>query len=186
MAPTSLLLEHLGRNWTWIALRGALAVLFGIVALLWPGITLAVLVLAWGAYALIDGILAIITAFRVRDFGKPMWPFLVIGALGIAAGILAFMWPGLTALVLLMLIASWAIVTGIFQILAAIRLRKEIDNEWMLGLSGALSVLFGLAMIARPGAGALAVVWIIAFYAIFFGFLLIGVAFKLRRFAVPA
>jgi uncharacterized membrane protein HdeD (DUF308 family) len=181
--PQTALLGYLGREWGWIALRGALAILFGIVALLMPGITLAALVLVWGAYALIDGALALIAAFRVRDSGRPMWPFLVIGILSIGAGILTFMWPGLTALVLLMLIAVWAIFTGIFQIVAAIRLRKEIDNELLLGLSGALSVVFGLLMIARPGAGALAVVWIIGFYAMFFGALLIAVAFKVRRFA---
>ena len=181
--PQTALLGYLGREWGWIALRGALAILFGIIALLLPGITLAALVLVWGAYALIDGVLALVAAFRVRDFGRPMWPFLAIGALSILAGVLTFMWPGLTALVLLMLIAVWAIFTGIFQIIAAIRLRKEIDNELLLGLSGALSVMFGLLMIARPGAGALAVVWIIGFYAMFFGALLIAVAFKVRRFA---
>jgi uncharacterized membrane protein HdeD (DUF308 family) len=183
MAPTTLLLEHLGRHWAWIAIRGALAVLFGIIALLWPGITLAALVLVWGAYALVDGVVALVTAFKVRDFGRPMWPFLMVGGLSIAAGVLTFIWPGLTALALLLLIAVWAVLTGIFQIVAAIRLRKEINNEWMLGLSGALSVAFGLLMIASPGAGALAVVWVIAFYAIFFGILLIAVGFKVRRFA---
>jgi uncharacterized membrane protein HdeD (DUF308 family) len=181
--PPPALLAYLGREWGWIALRGVLAVLFGIIALMMPGVTLAALVLVWGAYALADGAVALVTAFRVRDLDRPMWPFLLIGLMSIGAGILTFLWPGLTALVLLMLIAFWAVATGIFQIVAAIRLRKEIDNEWLLGLSGALSVAFGLLMIARPGAGALAVVWIIGLYALFFGALLIALAFKVRRFA---
>jgi uncharacterized membrane protein HdeD (DUF308 family) len=175
------MLEHLGRNWGWVVLRGVAAVLFGILAFALPGITLAALVIVWGAYALADGILALIAAYRVRDQGKPFWSLVIVGLLGIAAGIVTFIWPGMTALLLLMFIAAWAVVMGIFQIIAAIRLRKEIQNEWLLGLSGVLSVLFGIIMFVQPGAGALAVIWVIAAYAIVFGALLIWLGLRLKK-----
>jgi uncharacterized membrane protein HdeD (DUF308 family) len=175
------MLEHLGRNWGWVVLRGVAAVLFGILAFAWPGITLAVLVIVWGAYALADGVLALVAAYRVRDQGKPFWSLVIVGLLGIAAGIVTFIWPGMTALLLLTFIAAWAVVMGIFQIVAAIRLRKEIENEWLLGLSGVLSVLFGILMFIQPGAGALAVIWVIGAYAIAFGILLIWLGMRLKK-----
>lgn len=178
--PLDTLLDQAGRNWGWIALRGLAAVIFGVLAFIWPGKTIVVLTLFFGAYALVDGVLALVAAFRMRDAGKPMWPLLLIGILGVAAGIVTFFWPGMTALALLMLIAAWAIVMGVFPIVAAIRLRKEIAGEWLLGLSGFLSLIFGVLMIANPGAGALAVVWVIAAYAILFGMLLIVLGFKLK------
>jgi uncharacterized membrane protein HdeD (DUF308 family) len=179
--PITAMLEDLKRNWGWIELRGVVAVIFGILALLWPGVTLAALVILWGAYALADGVFSLIAAFKVRDRGRPFWSLLIVGLLGIAAGIVTFLWPGMTALILLMFIAAWAFVMGIFQIVAAIRLRKEIENEWLLGLSGALSVIFGVLMFLQPGAGALAVVWIIGAYSILFGILLIVLGLRLRR-----
>ena len=172
--------SDLGRNWGWIVVRGIAAVIFGVLALVLPGVTLAALVLLWGAYALADGIIALIAAFRIRDRGKPFWALLVVGILGIAAGILTFIWPGMTAIVLLAFIAAWSLVMGIFQIIAAVRLRKSIENEWLLGLSGLLSVIFGVLMLINPGAGALAVIWVIGAYAIVFGVLLIALGLKLR------
>jgi uncharacterized membrane protein HdeD (DUF308 family) len=173
----------LARNWGWIALRGIAAILFGVLALARPGITLAVLVLFWGAYALADGVFALIAAFRIREDNKPMWPLLLVGIIGIAAGVLTLMYPGITATVLLAFIAAWAIIAGIFQIVAAIRLRKVISNEWIMGLSGALSLAFGLLMFARPGAGALAVIWTIAWFAILYGVMLVMLAFRLKGLA---
>ena len=172
---------HLSRNWGWIVVRGVAAVIFGVLALLLPGITLAALVLVWGAYALADGILALIAAFRIRDRGKPFWALLIVGILGVGAGILTFLWPGMTALVLLAFIAAWSLVMGVFQIIAAIRLRKTIEHEWLLGLSGLLSVIFGLLMLISPGAGALAVLWVIGAYAIVFGVLLIALGLRLKN-----
>ena len=172
--------SDLGRNWGWIVVRGIAAVIFGVLALVLPGVTLAALVLLWGAYALADGIIALIAAFRIRDRGKPFWALLVVGILGIAAGILTFIWPGMTAIVLLAFIAAWSLVMGIFQIIAAVRLRKSIENEWLLGLSGLLSIIFGVLMLINPGAGALAVIWVIGAYAIVFGVLLIALGLKLR------
>jgi uncharacterized membrane protein HdeD (DUF308 family) len=182
------LLKHFGTNWWLVALRGLFAVIFGILALALPAITLLALVILFGAYALADGILALIAGYKMRDSGKPVWPMVVIGILGVAAGVLTLMWPGITALVLLAFIAAWALVTGVFQIVAAIRLRKEIQHEWLLILSGVLSVLFGVAMLISPGAGALAVIWIIGAYAIVFGVMLLILGFNLRKHAggVPA
>jgi uncharacterized membrane protein HdeD (DUF308 family) len=174
------LLSQFGRNWWLLALRGGAAILFGVLAFIWPGLTILVLVILWGAYALADGILALIAAFRVRERGKPMWTLLLIGVLGVAAGIVAFVWPGITTLALLTLIAAWAFVMGIFQIIAAIRLRREIENEWLLGLAGALSVIFGILVVFNPGAGALAMLWVIAVYSIVFGVLLIGAGLRLK------
>ncbi|HZN45229.1 MAG TPA: HdeD family acid-resistance protein [Nitrospiraceae bacterium] len=177
------LLDQLAKNWGWIALRGAAAVIFGVLAFAWPGVTLVVLALFFGAYAFLDGIFALIAAYKGREGRKAVWSLVLVGVLGLAAGVATFLWPEMTALALLMFIAVWALLIGIFQIAAAIRLRKEIENEWLLGFSGALSVLFGVLMIASPGAGALAVVWIIAGYSIVFGLLLIALGFRLRKLA---
>lgn len=179
--PTEAFLEQLGKNWGWIALRGVAAVIFGVLAFAWPGATIFVLVLFFGAYALVEGILSLIAAFKLRDHGRPMWTFVVIGILGILAGVVTFLWPGITALALLALIAAWALFMGVFQIIAAIRLRKEMEHEWLLALSGVLSVIFGVFMLARPEAGALAVVWLIAAYSIAFGILLIVLGFRLKN-----
>jgi uncharacterized membrane protein HdeD (DUF308 family) len=173
----------LARNWWALALRGLAAVLFGIMAFAWPGMTLGVLVLLYGAYALVDGVLAIIAAVAGRTSGMPWWALLLEGVLGITVGILTFAWPGITALVLLYLIAAWAVATGVFEVVAAIRLRREIRGEWLLALSGIISVLFGIALVINPVGGALAVVWLIGAYAIAFGVLLIALGFRLRGVA---
>jgi len=173
----------LARNWWALVLRGLFAVLFGIMALAWPGITLGALVLLYGAYALADGVFAIAAVMAGRTGGRPWWSLLVEGLVGIAVGIMTFAWPGITALVLLYLIAAWAVVTGIFEIIAAIELREEIRGEWLLALSGILSILFGLALVIWPGAGAVALVWVIGAYAIAFGALLIALGFRLRSWS---
>ena len=162
-------------------MRGVAAVVFGILAFIWPGVTLAVLVLLWGAYALVDGILGLLSAFRTGQDHR--WALLVEGIVSIAAGIATFVWPGLTALVLVYIIAVWALVTGVLEVVAAIRLRQVIQNEWWLVLSGIASLLFGIALIVAPGAGALALIWLIGAYAIIFGVLLLGLAFRLRGMA---
>jgi len=177
------MVHELTRSWGWIVFRGVVAILFGVLAFAWPGLTLTALVILWGAYALSDGLLALIAAYRIRDAGKPMWPLIVVGLLGIAAGVLTFMQPQMTALVLLSFIAAWALITGIFQVVAAIRLRKMISNEWWLALSGLLSIAFGVVMLARPGAGALAVVWIIGWYAILFGVVLVMLGLRIKGLA---
>jgi uncharacterized membrane protein HdeD (DUF308 family) len=178
----------LGRAWWLVVLRGIVAIVFGLLAWAWPGATLITLTLFWGAYALVDGIAALWGGWQTKDGGKPMWQIVLIGVLGIAAGIITFVAPGITAIALLILIAVWAIANGVFQIAAAIRLRKEIANEWLMILSGALSIAFGVLMIANPGAGALAVLWLIGAFAVAYGVLLVILAFRLKRHghAAPA
>jgi uncharacterized membrane protein HdeD (DUF308 family) len=173
-----LLVNELARHWWVIGLRGVAAIIFGILAFVWPGITLAVLVLLFGAYALVDGILDIIVGFRGDASHRVM--LLVEGIVGVLAGLAAFAWPGLTALVLLYIIAFWAIVTGVLEIVQAIRLRQAISNEFALIIGGVLPVLFGIVLLAAPGTGALAVIFIIGAYAIVFGVALLGLAWRLR------
>jgi uncharacterized membrane protein HdeD (DUF308 family) len=180
LAPPSLL-HSLTDHWWLFLIRGIAAILFGILAFVWPGITLVVLVLFFGAFALVDGIASLIAAITGRGATAPRWWLAIVGLAGVAAGLLTFFWPGVTALVLLFFIAGWAIAAGVFQIIGAIQLRKEIDNEWLLILSGVLSVLFGLVLLFMPGPGILALVWLIAIDAILFGALVIGFAFRLRK-----
>lgn len=177
------MVHQLARNWGWIVFRGVAAILFGVLAFAWPSLTLGVLVVIWGAYALSDGLLSLVAAFKIKDAGKPMWPLVVVGLLGIAAGVLTFVWPGMTALVLLSFIAAWALITGVFQVVAAIRLRKVISNEWLLAISGVLSMAFGVLMLARPAAGALAVIWIIGWYATLFGVTLVMLGLRIKGLA---
>lgn len=167
------------RHWWALALRGLAAVVFGILAFALPGITLAVLVLLFGAYAIVDGVLAIVSAFR--SGGHHLWYLLVEGVVGILAGVAAFTWPGLTALVLLFIIAGWAILTGILEVISAVRLREVIENEWAWIAGGVLSVVFGLVMLISPGTGALALVWLIGAYAVLFGISLIVLAWQVRN-----
>jgi uncharacterized membrane protein HdeD (DUF308 family) len=171
-------MEMSSRHWWMFALRGIAAVLFGILAFAWPGITLTVLVLLFGAYALVNGVLALISAFRTRHDHR--WGLLLEGLVGIAAGLVTFFVPGLTALALVYIIAAWALVTGVLQLIAAVRLRKVIHDEWWLILSGVASLIFGILLAAMPAAGALALVWLIAAYAIVFGVLMIGLAVRLH------
>jgi len=146
---TPLLLQGLARYWWLILLRGIAAIIFGVLAFIWPGITLVTLVLFWGAFTLVDGILALAHAMMGGNVGSRWW-LALIGVLGIIVGLLTFLMPGVTALVLLVFIATWAIVLGVFQIAGAIRLRKEIDNEWTLILGGVISVLFGAILLVAP------------------------------------
>jgi uncharacterized membrane protein HdeD (DUF308 family) len=174
-------LPVLARNWWALVLRGLAAILFGVLAFAWPGITLFVLVLFFGAYMLVDGIFAIVAAVRAAGEEDRWWLLLIQGILGVLAGLVAIFWPGLTALALLYFIAAWAIVTGIMEIVAAIRLRREIEGEWALALSGALSVLFGVLLVVLPApAGLLSLVWLIGAYAVATGVLLLILAFRVR------
>jgi uncharacterized membrane protein HdeD (DUF308 family) len=173
------LLHALAKNWWLVLLRGICAVIFGVLAFVWPGMTLVTLVLFYGAFALVDGVFALGAAV-MGGSPAPRWWLAIVGLLGIAAGIVTFLWPGMTSLLLLYFIAGWAIATGVMQIIGAIRLRKEIDNEWWLVAGGVLSVLFGLVVAAQPGAGALALLWGIGAYAIVYGIILISLSLRLR------
>jgi uncharacterized membrane protein HdeD (DUF308 family) len=169
---------ELPRHWWVVALRGLAAIIFGILAFIWPGITLTVLILFYGAYAIVDGLLALYVA--IRSGGQQRGALLLEGIIGIAAGLVAFLWPSITALALVYVIAAWAILTGVVEVIAAVRLRQVITNEWALILAGVLSVVFGLLLVMQPGAGALALVWLIGVYAVIFGLGLLAFAWRLR------
>jgi uncharacterized membrane protein HdeD (DUF308 family) len=168
-------------HWWALALRGAIAILFGLAALLRPGIALQALILLFGAYVLVDGVFSVVGVFGGTRGGTPRWLLLVEGVASILAGLIAFVFPILTAVFLLYLIAAWAIVTGIAEIATAIRLRKEIQGEWALIVGGILSVLFGVLLgVVGPFAGILSLIWLIGAYAIAFGVLLLVTAFRVR------
>ncbi len=167
--------QTFGRDWWLWLLRGIFAVLFGILAFAWPAAALVSLVLLFGIYALLDGIANIFLGARSRH-----WSLLLFGVLGVIAGIVTLVYPGISAVALLIVIAVWAVVRGVLEIVAAIALRKVIANERLLILAGVLSVAFGGLVMAFPGAGALAIVWAIALYAIVIGVLSIALAFRLR------
>lgn len=170
------------RNWWAVALRGILTILFGVVLLIWPSLSLVILVALFGIFAFLAGILALVAAFRGRQAHEGWAIFLALeGLAGIATGVIAFIWPRITAIALLYLIAIWAIIRGVFELIAAVQLRREIDNEWLLGLAGLLSVGFGILLFIWPGPGLLAILWIIGAYAIALGILQLFLAFRLRK-----
>ena len=173
----------LHRSWWLLLLRGIVAIAFGVLTWMQPGISAAALVLLFGAFAFADGVLGTWTAIAGRADHEYWWLVLLRGLLGIGVGILAFVEPGVVALALLFYIAIWAIATGMLEIATAIRLRREIEGEWLLILSGLISVIFGVVLIARPGQGALALLWLIASFAVVFGVVLVILAFKARGFA---
>ena len=173
-------------RWWAFVLRGIFAILFGLLTWFLPGIALLTLVFMFGFYAIADGVFNIAAAFsrnRSAERGAPWWAMLVQGVLGIIAGCLAFFIPGLTALALLYLIGGWAIATGVLSIVTAVRLRKQITGEWVMVLSGVLSIIFGVLLFAFPGPGALAVLIWIGAYAVVFGIMLISLGVRLRKIA---
>ena len=176
------MLDSLARNWWLILLRGIFAIIFGVLTFAWPGITLVTLVLLYGAFAFADGVLSLVAAVT-KGPAEPRWWLALVGILGIGAGIATLMWPGLTGIILLYLIAGWAIASGIFEIVGAIRLRKEIDDEWLLIASGVVSVIFGLLILANPGAGALGVAFAIGAFAVLFGVLQVALSMRLKKMA---
>ena len=171
--------DSLSRNWWAVVLRGIAGILLGIITFVAPAISLTALVLVFGAYAFADGILAIATSLRSRGEDR-WWVLFIEGLIGVTAGLMTLIWPAITALTLLFIIAAWALITGIFEIVAAVRLRKVMRGEWMLALSGVLSVVFGVLLWIFPGAGALAVILWIGAYALVFGALFVALGFKLR------
>jgi uncharacterized membrane protein HdeD (DUF308 family) len=180
MERRTVMASHLARNWWVLALRGVLGILFGIVAFVWPDATLAALILVFGAYVFVDGIFAVVAGIGMRKQMDRWWLLGLEGAAGIILGLLTFRSPDTTALVLLLFIATWSIITGVFEIAAAARLRKMIPNEWLLIVSGVVSIIFGALLIAQPGAGAISIVWLLGAYALLFGMLTLMLAFRLR------
>jgi len=173
------MITSLAQNWWTFTLRGVFAILFGILAFVAPGATLTTLVYVFGFYAILNGVFALYTAWNLRSFDR-WWVLLLEGLLGIAAGVIAFIWPGAAALAFLSIIAAWAILVGILQIVSAIRLRQEIENEWSLGLGGLASVVFGVLLVVWPRSGLVTISWIVGIYAIAFGVMLIVLGSRLR------
>ncbi|MFL5805149.1 MAG: HdeD family acid-resistance protein [Roseiflexaceae bacterium] len=172
--------NELARNWWLLALRGVAGILFGIGAFVWPGATLAALVIVFGAYVFVDGIFALIAGIGMRRQLSLWWLVVVEGAAGIVLGLLTFRSPDTTALVLVTFIAAWSIVTGVFEIATALRIRTLIANEWLMILSGVVSIVFGILLIAQPGAGEIAIVWLLGGYALLFGILTLMFVFRVR------
>jgi uncharacterized membrane protein HdeD (DUF308 family) len=166
--------------WWAIALRALAAILLGIIAIFMPGPTLAAIVIVFGIYAIIDGILAIVAAVRGFRRKERWWPMLLEGLVGIAAGAIAIFWPGIGALALTYLVAAWALVTGAFEIAAAIRLRKVISGEWLLLIAGLLSIVLAVLVALYPGTGALLLVWWLGVYAFAYGVVSLVLALRLR------
>jgi uncharacterized membrane protein HdeD (DUF308 family) len=177
-----MLSQILSRYWKMTLLRGVVWILFGIAVLAQPGISLVALTLLFGAFAFLDGISIVVTAIGGRQDYENWWLLLLTGLAGIVVGVLTFVSPGSTALGLLYLIAIWAIATGILAFTTAIYLRKEIEGEFWLGLAGLASVAFGVLLIARPGSGVLAVLWLLGVYSIALGAILVVLAFETRSF----
>ncbi|WP_241962916.1 HdeD family acid-resistance protein [Thalassorhabdomicrobium marinisediminis] len=178
-------LEFLQRNWWLLLLRGLAAIAFGVAAFVWPGLTLSLLVMLFGAYILFDGIVGTVDAIRYRDQMDNWLFWLFEGVLGIVVGLLMLFMPAVTAFFLVILIAVWSILGGVLRIVAAVQLRKKIEGEWLLILSGVLSILFGIAVIALPYAGLVSIAWLIGFWAVVFGILFVVLAFRLRKAGQP-
>ncbi len=174
------MLSNISSNWWLLALRGALAVMFGVAAFVWPGLTFEVLVLLFGAYAFIDGVIMFSFGLMAAGDKQQWWPMVLGGIIGIAVGVLTFAQPAAMALALVYVVGAWAIVTGLLEIVAAIRLRDVISNEWLMGVSGALSILFGALVLYQPNAGALTLVWLFGLYAILAGVSQISLGLRVR------
>jgi uncharacterized membrane protein HdeD (DUF308 family) len=175
------MVSNLAENWWALVIRGVAGVMFGIAALVWPRGAVAALVLLFGAYAFVDGVFNLIAAIRAPREGR-RWGWLAFsGVVGVATGLITFFSPGITALALVLLVAIWSLITGVAEIIAAVRLRKHIRHEWLLGLSGVLSAVFGVLLFLMPAAGAIALAIWIGAYALAFGALLIALGIRLRN-----
>lgn len=172
---------HMAQNWRGLLIRGIAAILFGIAAISWPGLTVATLVLLFGFYILTDGILGVINAVQYRKITTHWLYWLLEGALGVIVGVLTLILPGTTAFILLVCVAIWAIMGGALRIVTAVRLGKQIKGTWILFVSGLLSVAFGFAIVALPHAGLVSIAWIIGFWAVAFGTVFVLLALRLRR-----
>jgi uncharacterized membrane protein HdeD (DUF308 family) len=170
------------KSWPWLMLEGILAIIFGVIALVNPGLTLASLILLFGAYLIVDGVFEIANSFTDRSDGRHRWLPLLIGGLGIVAGIVVFLYPGMSLVTLVILLGAWAIARGIMQLIAAYTMRGTQSGLWWVAISGVISIIFGILVIVAPGAGALALLWLIGVFAIAFGVMLIIYGLQVRRF----
>ena len=174
-------------DWRLLALRGIAALGFGVLTLVWPGLTVWVLVVLFGFYVLVDGVFALADVVRDVPGAREHRAWLIFEAIsGIAAGIITLVWPGVTALVLLFFIAGWAFAVGVWRLVAAVRYRRIVDHAWLLGLVGGLSMLFGVLLVITPGAGILVITWLVGWYAVVAGVLLLLLAWRVHRFVASA
>jgi uncharacterized membrane protein HdeD (DUF308 family) len=173
-----------GMYWWSFLVRGILATLFGLAAIFLPGITLEVMAILLGCFLVIDGLVSSIVSMHGRGRGLKGGPLLLEGLIGIAVGIFTFIWPGITVLVVVLIIGFWAMVTGVLEIIAAVTLRNEIEGEWLLGLCGVISILFSVILLVNPGVGAVAIIWMIGVYALLFGIAMIFLGLRLRKHKV--
>jgi uncharacterized membrane protein HdeD (DUF308 family) len=173
------MIANLASNWWAFVLRGIFALLFGVIAFVYPGLTILSLTYVFGFYAILDGVFALVAAWNFRSSDR-VWLLILEGLLGLGAGVIAFVWPQVTALALLAVVAAWAILTGILEIVAAIRLRQEIENEVWLGLAGLASIIFGMLLVIWPNSGLVTISWIIGFYAVAFGISMLTLGFRLQ------
>jgi uncharacterized membrane protein HdeD (DUF308 family) len=180
------MVDRLVSHWWLFLIRGLLALAFGIALLAFPLAGLFVIAILFGAYAFVDGVLALVAATRMRHAGGSWGWLLLEGVVGIVAGICAALWPGLAVLTLAVLLGAWAIVTGVLAIASAFTARLHVPGEWLWLLSGIVSVIFGIAIFWSPAFGLFALVWMVSFYAIVAGVLLIGLSLRLRRHGTPA
>lgn len=176
---------NLTKNWWLLVLRGILAIVFGIIAFLMPGVAWLSLILLFGTYAILDGIFAMMTGLISSKFSPRWWTFLLEGVISVAAGVIALLRPDLAGVVLVLVIAIWAALTGGLEIAAAIRLRREIKNEWLLGFGGFVSIVLGMLLLLQPAAGGLIITLMVAVYALIFGMLLIVLGLRLRKWSMP-
>ena len=175
------MLGLVARDWWVFAIRGIAAIVFGILAFIWPETTLTVLVFLFGAYVLVDGVGLLVALARGDAVARRhAWAVGIMGVLGIVAGIVTFAWPGLTALSLLYIVAFWAIAMGTFQVVAAVALRRELDGEFWMALGGIVSIVFGAFLVASPGAGLLSLVWLVGIWSLVFGVSSLGLAHRLH------
>jgi uncharacterized membrane protein HdeD (DUF308 family) len=179
------MLTTLARNWWALLIRGIAAVIFGIIAFVWPGATGFALVILFGAYAFVDGVFAIIAAIRAGESHQRWIAFAIEGIIGLVIAAIVFIHPVIAAIALYITIAIWAVLTGIFEIVEAVQLRKLIPNEWLLILGGICSIVFGILLVAFPLAGVLTVIFLIGAYAVIFGILMIAFSLRLRKHATP-
>jgi uncharacterized membrane protein HdeD (DUF308 family) len=170
----------LARNWWALALRGVLAIVFGALAFAMPVVVLGAVVIFFGAYCLVDGVFSVVAGLRAAQRHERWWPLALEGLVSIVAGILVFLIPAAGVFALVMLVSAWSIVTGVFRIAAAVRLRKQIEGEWLLILNGVLSVAFGIVLMMRPAVGVITLAWLLGIYAVLFGVLLVALAFRVR------
>lgn len=174
------MLRNLASHWWVLFLRGLTSILFAVLAFMLPELAFGALVLFIGILLLVDGVITAFLGLRMRGEDEDWWMILLEGLLGIGLGVATFAYPAFTANLLVLFVALWCLVTGVFEIAAAIKLRKEIDHEWLMGAAGAISIALGVLMLVNPSAGAISITWWIGVYAMMFGVLLVGLGWRLR------